>query len=171
MGMKAAMVKTVPVAKPDKPYPGFPLFPHASGRWAKKIKGRFAYFGRWSDDPKGERALGQYLNEKDAFHAGHRAHRGGESSPTVADVCDDFLDAKEALLLNGEITSRTFYDYRRAADSIVEHFGKGPSFRTWAARLRPAAGEIGPSLRAYPAGQRDSADQRRVQARRGQSAY
>ncbi|MCX7429263.1 MAG: tyrosine-type recombinase/integrase [Planctomycetia bacterium] len=119
------MVKTVPVAKPDKPYPGFPLFPHASGRWAKKIKGRFAYFGRWSDDPKGERALGQYLNEKDALHAGHRPQRGGESSPTVADVCGDFLDAKQALLLNGEITSRTFYDYRRAADSIVDHFGKG----------------------------------------------
>jgi hypothetical protein len=39
-------------AKPEKPFADFELFPHSSGRWCKKIKGRSYYFGRW-DNPEG----------------------------------------------------------------------------------------------------------------------
>jgi hypothetical protein len=44
--------------KPAKPRPDFPLFPHATRRWARKIRGKLHCFGPW-DDPDG--ALQKYL--------------------------------------------------------------------------------------------------------------
>ena len=56
--------------KPRKPHKDFPLFPHVTGRWAKKVRGKFACFGKVADDPHGKAAIALWLNQKDELLAG-----------------------------------------------------------------------------------------------------
>jgi integrase len=107
-------------SKPTKPYPEFPLFPHATGRWAKKIRGRLVYFGPWCD-PDG--ALTKYLEQKDALHAG-RKPRNDSGDVTVKDVANAFLNAKKALVESGELSPRTWADYKQVCDLVVRQLGK-----------------------------------------------
>jgi integrase len=111
----------VKTAKPAKPSPDFPLFPHAAGVWAKKIRGKMHYFGPW-DDPDG--ALNKYLKEKDDLHAG-RTPRPDTGAVTVKEVVNEFLIAKQALVNSGELTRLTWGDYKTACDEIISAFGKG----------------------------------------------
>ena len=106
--------------KPKKPYKGFPLFPHATRRWAKKIRGQHHYFAPW-DDPDG--ALRRYLDQQDDLLAG-RKPRGGGRGLTICDLGNRFLTSKQHLLDTDEITPRTFYDYKSALDRVVAVFGK-----------------------------------------------
>jgi integrase len=107
-------------SKPAKPYPDFPLVPHATRRWAKKIRGQLRYFGPW-EDPDG--ALAKYLAEKDDLHAG-RTPRPGADALTVKDVANAFLNHKEAKLDAGELSPRTFAKYKEVTDLLVGEFGK-----------------------------------------------
>ena len=106
--------------KPNKPYADFPLFPHAAGVWAKKIRGKMHYFGPWSEP---DAALTKYLDEKDALHAG-RKPRPDATALTVKDVANGFLNHKQALLDAGELSPHTFANYKRATDTMVAHIGK-----------------------------------------------
>jgi integrase len=106
--------------KPSKPHPDFPLFAHAAGVWAKKIRGKLHYFGPWAD-PDG--ALKKYLEQKDDLHAGRKTRPNPEAL-TVKDAANAFLNHKQALLDSGELSPHTWANYKRAADELVRHAGK-----------------------------------------------
>src|SRR5208337_2864903 len=106
--------------KPAKPYPEFPLTPHPTGRWCKKIRGQLHYFGPW-DDPDG--ALQKYLDQKDALHAGRKPRLDADAL-TVKELVNAFLNAKAASRDAGEIARRTWDDYKAACDILIDNFGK-----------------------------------------------
>lgn len=106
--------------KPPKPYADFPLFAHATGRWAKKIRGKFHYFGPWDD---ADAALKKYLAEKDYLHAGLPVPVDSEAA-TMKLLCNRFLNAKRKLRENSELSPRTFRDYYSTCERIIENFGR-----------------------------------------------
>ena len=61
--------------KPAKPYPDFPLFPHATRRWAKKIRQRFHFLGRVNPDEAdfgAMAALREHQRQAADLHAGRQ---------------------------------------------------------------------------------------------------
>jgi integrase len=89
--------------------------------WAKKIRGKLYYFGPWSD-PEGAEA--KYNEQAKDLHAG-RAPRPDPQAVTVKDVCNDFIDAKKALVNTGELSPRTLAGYDRACKFLLKQAGKG----------------------------------------------
>src|SRR4051812_17675148 len=94
-----------PAKPPKKPYPDFPLTPHASGKWQKKILGKIHYFGAWATRVNGlltrvegdgwKGALEAYRAVADDLHAGRIPRANPEGGLTVADLCNRFLTAKD----------------------------------------------------------------------------
>ena len=109
--------------RPQKPRPDFPLFPHATGRWAKKVRGRLVYFGKVSTDPKGQAALAKWLEQRDDLLAG-RTPRPKTGAVTVADLCNQFLTSKQDRLTAGELCQQTFADYHSTCARLVAAFGR-----------------------------------------------
>jgi integrase len=119
--------------RPKKPYPDFPLTPHATGTWQKKIRGKIHYFGKWARRVNGkleripgdgwEEALKSYKAQADDLHAG-RTPRLNTDGLTVADLCNRFLTAKLRKKDSGELGGRMFTDYKKITDEIVAAFGK-----------------------------------------------
>jgi integrase len=101
--------------------------------WQKKIRGKIHYFGRWGRRVNGKleriegdgwkEALEEYKAIADDLHAG-RTPRVTSNGLTVADLCNRFLTAKQHKLDAGEITARTFAEYKQTTDRLVATFGK-----------------------------------------------
>jgi integrase len=119
--------------RPKKPYPEFPLTPHASGAWQKKIRGKIHYFGKWAHRVGGklvrvegdgwQEALELYKALADDLHAG-RTPRVQSDELTVADLCNRFLTAKLRKQAAGEMGPRMFAEYKEITDLLVGRFGK-----------------------------------------------
>ena len=107
--------KTKSAGQAAKPYPDFPLFPHATGRWAKKIRGKLCYFGRgtWQE------ALDLYEKQRDALYAGRKPRETADGY-TLRDLLNKFLEHKRHLLDTRQLTNRTFEDYKRTTDWLAE---------------------------------------------------
>ncbi len=106
-------------AKP-KPYPDFPLFAHATKRWAKKVRGKLHYFGKWND---WQAALQQWKDQEEDLRAG-RTPRGKGPGLTLADLCNQFLSSKKRRIQTGELVQRTWTDYFKTCERLVNYFGK-----------------------------------------------
>lgn len=106
-------------SKPKKPHPEFPLFAHASGRWAKKIRGKLHYFGKWADT---DAALALYEQQATALHAGRRPRATSADGVTVRDLVNAYLTARRADVQTKELTQRSWDEYHDACDRIVAEF-------------------------------------------------
>lgn len=116
-------------AKPAKPHPDFPLYPHSSGQWAKRIRGRVRYFGAWSDP---DAAMAKWLKQKDDPLAGREPEDG--DGLTVGRLANLFLAAKKRRITSGELKLATWHDYHRECQRVVSILGPG----RLVANLRPA---------------------------------
>ena len=84
---------------PKKPYDNFPLTPHRSGKWCKRIKGHLRYFGSLDD---WEAALQQLEHEEPYWRAGKVPPPCGDTI-TLAGLCNLFLEFKESLVESDEL--------------------------------------------------------------------
>lgn len=107
--------------KPPKPTPDFPLYAHASGLWAKKIRGRVHYFGKWAD-PDG--ALAAYNAKKNDLHAGRLPREVEATDGTVFQVCGAFLTAKKRQMEARELSPRSYRDYADVCKLLVKSLGR-----------------------------------------------
>lgn len=108
------------VSKTAKPYPDFPLFAHATGRWAKKIRGKMAYFGKVADG--WEKALQNFQDQRDDLYAG-RTPKAKIDGVTVSEVVNVFLNAKAQMRDAGELDPRTWCDYHITGKKMAAFFG------------------------------------------------
>ncbi|WP_168566924.1 tyrosine-type recombinase/integrase [Crateriforma spongiae] len=113
-------------SKPSKPRKDFPLFAHASGQWAKKVRGRLHYFGKW-DNPVAAEA--KWERDKLALLEGRDPNRD-DTGDTVGWLCNVFMDSKQRQADRGELKLRTRDDYHAACKHVASFFGRGRRLET-----------------------------------------
>jgi len=127
-------------SRPEKPYPEFPLNPHACGSWVKKINGKRWTFGGWKTDPFGEAALVEYNRQKDHIEK-YGKRPPAELTPaeawdeveesqqvwpglTVINLVNAYLTQMEKLVERGKRSAKHYHEMTRQGNEIVKFFGE-----------------------------------------------
>ena len=108
------------LAKPKKPRDDYPLYAHASGQWAKKVRGKTHFFGKWTDP---DAALDKWNAVKDDLLAG-RTPTPSTDGLTIRDLANAFLLHKQESVATGELKDSTFLDYRKITDQVIAALGE-----------------------------------------------
>jgi integrase len=99
-----------------------PLFLHACGQWARKVKiggkWKFRYFG--TDKQK---ALEKWLSERDHLLAGRLPPKAGADYASVEYVCERFAQSKQTLLEAGRIGKIYALECRSYAQIVMDCLG------------------------------------------------
>src|SRR4029079_9428294 len=99
-----------------------PMFAHPSGQWAKKIRGSLKYFGVWADP---EAALARLNREWPYLKEGRTPPPVDVSGGcTLRKLANEFLRSKEEKLNANDLSPRTFRDYYKTCDVLIDHFGR-----------------------------------------------
>src|SRR6516162_9523507 len=121
----------MPVVLPPLPFQGFPLRPHRNGQWYKSVwnprtkRSEQFYFGTWSDDRIGKRAISDpdigWLARQDAIKAGVdnlRVEKRG-SDLCLGELMTRFLAFKRSKVASAELSLTTLGDYIREMQQFV----------------------------------------------------
>ncbi len=111
-------------AKPPKILAG--LWFHPTDGYAKKCNGKTWYFGK---DPVA--AAEQFAKEWPVIAAGGVPDVDGI---TLVDLCEQFITDRDAKLQAGDLSPRSFADYKRTCDSMLAALGRAGLV----SNLRPA---------------------------------
>ncbi|HMC65765.1 MAG TPA: tyrosine-type recombinase/integrase [Gemmataceae bacterium] len=108
-----------------KPYPEFPLTPHPSGQWCKRIKTphgwKMFYFGPLAD---WSGALERLKAEIDDLKLGRTPAARDKDGLRLLELLNRFLHFKRGLVATGELTMRSWYDYHQTGERLLKVFGK-----------------------------------------------
>lgn len=118
--MSTACIEKNQQNRPKKPRSDYPLFPHASRQWAKKVRGRLRYFGKWSNP---EAAEHRWLAQRDDLLAGRPVRPVGADELLVKDLCNQYLTYKQGLVQSGELAPRSFAGYMAACRRLARVVG------------------------------------------------
>ena len=113
------MVAKSKAKRPKKNTTKCNLWAHASGQWAKKIKGKIHYFGPWADPGAAEQRYLQLLRHMQDAEAPIKP----ANETTVVDLCNQFMSVQSQRVEDEQLTRVTEQRFRRLAHTICDVLG------------------------------------------------